>query len=323
MIDASHPEVHAAYAYVRRVLRGNSENFSVTSIFVPSELRDDFAAVYAFCRIADDAADETGIGPAARARSLKLLAQMRLALDLPLAAWIRPAPSQNPLLQLQPGWTQLFTALSLTRSRHDLSITLFTDLLTAFEADQHKIRYDTLSELIDYSTKSANPVGRIVLHLFGFRPAASPALFDRSDDICTALQLTNFWQDVRRDLVERDRIYLPLREAGLTEEYLRSSLHSSPHPAFGAALLPLAAQTSDLFARGGEIFSLMQAHTLPHARRAARVVQLFDAGGRAVLDSVIAMRGATLWHRPRLSKWSKLRLIFTALISPRYDRPLS
>ena len=173
------------------------------------------------------------------------------------------------------------------------------------------VRYRTWDELLDYSRRSANPVGRLVLMVLGHRPPeeqpSNERMFLASDDICTALQLINFWQDVRRDLIERDRIYLPMAEMPFDERTLRAWLEEPLRDEFGEALRPLVDRTERLFASGGRIYSM-----LPPAD--ARIVALFAAGGMAILAKVRAMDHATLWRRPRLHAWEKAWLVIRALV---------
>ncbi len=293
----------AARAWVTRFTRGAKENFSVLSLLVPREHRQHFASVYAFCRVADDLADEAGAGPEARERSKERLAVFRDAL--------RSALGGSPASELSDEpWGHLFRALAWTVRERSLPPEPFHQLLDAFEADQVKTRYATWNELLAYSERSANPVGRLVLMILGYRPpsqcAAHEAMFAASDDICTALQLVNFWQDVRRDLLERDRIYLPLAECSLDEETLRAWLKGPPCAEFGRAVLPLVDRTQALFDRGDVLMGMLP-------RSHARLIRAFAAGGREVVRKVRAIEGATLWERPRVSPWNKARIVIRAM----------
>ncbi|HEX2971006.1 MAG TPA: squalene synthase HpnC, partial [Tepidisphaeraceae bacterium] len=192
----------AAQAATRLLTHTHYENFPVVSIFLPRHLRQDFCNVYAFCRVADDLGDEMH-DPS---QSLQCLADLK---------------QQTRACFAGQATTALFLALSATIRRHDLPIQPFLDLIDAFEQDQRVTRYETFDQLRDYCRRSADPVGRLVLYMCGYR---DPQLHQLSDRTCTALQLTNFWQDVRRDLLERDRIYLPrqsMQRFSVTEEQLR------------------------------------------------------------------------------------------------------
>ena len=171
------------YATCLRIAREHYENFPVASWLVPAELRPHIAAIYAFARGADDIADEPG-------RSV----DERLALLDEWSAHLR-----------QPPRDDVFRALAETRARFNLPLDLFDDLLSAFRQDVHTTRYDTWAGVFDYCRRSANPVGRLVLRLAGHhRPEVDRA----SDAVCTALQLTNFWQDLAVDW-SRGRLYVP------------------------------------------------------------------------------------------------------------------
>ncbi|MBL8747290.1 MAG: squalene synthase HpnC [Phycisphaerae bacterium] len=285
---------------VRALADSHYENFSVMSRLVPEGLRDDFAAVYAYCRWSDDLADETGSDASARERSLSLLAAWRSQLDRCIA-FARGESDRTPR-------HAVFVALAETIRRRGLSPQPFHHLLDAFEQDQRVSRYETWDQVIGYCTRSANPVGRIILMLDGRRlddPRDEP-LFRMSDATCTALQLTNFWQDVRRDLDERDRVYIPLNDTGLTAELLSEWASRPGDPAARVAFIrmlrPLVERTRGLFEQGRPLPRAMGSSLSP-------VVWLFGAGGESVLHLVERTGCATLWERPRLSKARKLWLV--------------
>ncbi len=188
---------------------------------------------------------------------------------------------------------------------------LFHALLNAFEQDQRVRRYESWDQLVAYSEQSANPVGRLVLMIFGYRPpdenAANADMYLASDEICTALQLINFWQDVRRDLLERDRIYLPLREMQLTEDQMRAWMAGDVDERFGIALGPLVERTQRMFVSGRRMLTMLEP-------RHGRVIRLFAAGGEAIARKVQEMNYATLWKRPRLRGWEKGWLLMRELM---------
>jgi hydroxysqualene synthase len=182
------PDLRAAYTECQRLARRHYENFPVASLLVPRDKRDALAAIYAFARAADDFADEPGVEG-----RLELLADWRRRLYECAESEV-----EHPV----------FLALGDAIRRYNLSLVNLDNLLRAFESDVRQNRHRDFASLINYCMCSANPVGRLVLELFGHR---DPELLGFSDNICTALQLTNFWQDIRIDL-ERDRIYLPLED---------------------------------------------------------------------------------------------------------------
>ena len=286
-----------ARAICRRLAHGHYENFSVLSAVVPADLRDDFAALYAFCRWADDLGDETG-DPA---RSLELLAWWRRELQLCFDG--RP---RHPV----------FTALRAAIERHNLPAQPFDDLIRAFEQDQTVDRYATWEQLLGYCRLSANPVGRLVLMICGEQRTADS--FALSDATCTALQLTNHWQDVKRDLLERNRIYVPrdviashVADAAEFECRLVASAkqgHGVDRDIlrqFRVILKTCVERTWPLFETGGQLLQHVDDRTAP-------IIWLLAAGGQRVLRQIEMWNFETALHRPKLSKPRKAALIAKA-----------
>jgi len=283
-------DVAAAERLTHELAHSHYENFSVISFLLPRHLRQDFCNVYAFCRTADDAADEIPD----RDQSLRLLGELRQELHAIYAG--RP---NRPI----------FIALSASIQRHSIPIEPFDDLLDAFEQDQRVNRYQTLAQLVEYCRRSADPVGRLVLWMCGYRDPQRQRLSDRT---CTALQLANFWQDVRRDLLERDRIYLPAESMdrfGVTESSLRQQIQERRCDQSMRRLIEFEVdRTAGLFDEGDAL--------LPMLDRSVRgQISLFGAGGRAVLAAIRRQNYDTLSQRPSLSKWQKGHLISTALLN--------
>jgi squalene synthase HpnC len=216
-----------SYAECERLASEHPENFPVASLLLPKHVRPHVAAIYAFARTADDIADEPGREPAER-----------LALLDECGRLLRTG-----------GGTPMFDALASTRAMHNLPLAPFEDLLSAFRQDVVKTRYESWDEVFDYCRRSANPVGRLVLRLFG----SSDAALDRySDAVCTALQLTNFWQDFAIDW-SRGRLYLPADEWRATgAEFRDLDNRTISHP-WRLALRRAAARTRDLFDAGRPI----------------------------------------------------------------------
>jgi squalene synthase HpnC len=226
----------AAYAACAKIARDHDENFPVASRLLPRAMRPHIAAIYAFSRIADDFADE-GTAPASDRLSRLDDWQRRLH---DAAAGRAPAADD---------YEAVFTALARTMTDCRLEVALFEHLLSAFRQDVTTSRYETWDDLLDYCRRSANPVGRLVLRVSG---RCDPALDARSDDVCTALQLTNFWQDLERDWA-KGRLYVPgaiVRAHGADPAALdRRTLT----PEWRAALEDVAGRTLALFARGRPI----------------------------------------------------------------------
>ena len=287
--------VEQARRWCRRLARRRRENFSVLSALVPDGLRDDYAALYAFCRWADDLGDEVENTD----RGLELLAWWRRELEQCFAGEPR-----HPV----------FIALAPTVERHELPIEPFDDLIRAFEQDQTVTRYDTWDQLLGYCRLSADPVGRLVLMIAG----EPRELFELSDAICTALQLTNHFQDVRRDFLDRDRIYIPreLIEIDDFEQRLETTARQGFAPDrefFGESRSLIRAcvdRTWPLFEKGEGLLERLGPRTRPF-------VGLFLAGGTRVLRSIELWNYETVLYRPRLTKAAKLWLVARAWLRSR------
>ncbi|HKS40634.1 MAG TPA: squalene synthase HpnC, partial [Blastocatellia bacterium] len=223
--------VGSAYDYCERLARSHYENFPVGSVLVPKRLRKHFYSIYAFARTADDFADEGYTENYTEQERLELLEE-----------WRRMLRASDAGRATHP----IFVALAETRSQFDLPITLFEDLLSAFKQDVTKRRYQSFDELLDYCRRSANPIGRLILLLFGHR---DQQFHKWSDDICTALQLANHWQDVRVDLA-KDRVYLPAEDLARFRVSYDDLAGSHADQSFKQLMKYEVARARELFARG-------------------------------------------------------------------------
>jgi squalene synthase HpnC len=275
--------VREAEQYTRWLATNHYENFHVVSILLPRKLHQDFFNVYSFCRWSDDLGDEIG-DPA---ESLRLLAWWRNELDRMYAG-----ETQHPV----------FVALAGTARKHGLPIEPFADLISAFVQDQQVNRYANWEELFAYCRNSANPVGRLVLYLCGYRDSERQRL---SDATCTALQLANFWQDVTVDL-EKDRVYIPL-DVMAKHGYTVADLYARRFdPAFRAVMVEIVAKARELFEVGLALPSLLD-------RRLAIDIDLFSRGGLKVLDKIAAQDYNVLASRPAISKVERVALLLKTL----------
>ena len=188
----------AAFRWCRARAGAHYENFPVASLLLPRRLRDPVAAIYAFAREADDLADEGEWPPAARLAALDAF-----------ATGVDAAAAGRPVARGDDPYEPVWVALAETLRRHRLPVQLFHDLLDAFRQDVVQTRYANFGELMDYCRRSANPVGRLMLHLHG---NTGERLLAWSDAVCSALQLINFLQDIGQDACENGRIYLPQDE---------------------------------------------------------------------------------------------------------------
>ncbi len=274
-----------AFAHCRKIALGHYENFPVGSVLIPKRHRKHVYAIYAFARAADDFADEGKLSPAER---LERLDDWRQKLDACVMG-----KADDPV----------FFALAETIREYRLPVRLFHDLLDAFTLDVKKSRHATFDELLEYSRCSANPVGRLILLLFGYR---DDALHRMSDCICTALQLTNFWQDILIDL-EKDRLYLPLSEFerfGYRLDDLRAHRYT---PQYVAMLEDLANRTQDLFDRGKPLCRRV-------GGRLGIELRLVWLGGTSILESLRANRFNVFERRPTIGTGKKMEILLKACI---------
>lgn len=277
-----------SYAYCERLARSHYENFPVGSILVPKPLRKHVYSVYAFARVADDFADEgyetDGLTEAQRLAALDDWG--RMLEDCYMGNASHP----------------IFIALAETVGALQLPIQLFRDLLSAFKQDVVKRRYADFEEVLDYCARSANPVGRLILLLFGYRDEHR---FGLSDRICTALQLANFWQDVEVD-IQKDRIYLPQNEMARFQVEIDDLRERRFSDGYAALLEFQVERTRALFNEGKPLPELV------HGRLAVEL-RLTWLGGTRILERIKDLGYNTLNTRPKISTADKLILLLKAL----------
>ncbi len=281
--------VEEAYAHCQQMAESHYENFPVGSLLIPKSLRKHVYSIYAFARIADDFADEgyetTGLTEADRLAALD--------------DWQRKLEDASVGKADHP----VFIALAATIKELNLPVQLLRDLLSAFKQDVVKQRYANFDEVLDYCTRSANPVGRLILLLFGYRDEQLHML---SDHICTALQLANFWQDVSVD-IGKDRVYLPEDEMvqfGVSIDDLRQGRFSDRY----AALLKFQVD------RTWQIFR--QGRALPEAvsGRLKYELRLTWFGGTRILERIEELGYDTLNRRPTISTFDKVRILARTIL---------
>lgn len=263
------------------------ENFPVASWLCPAQLRAPIAAIYWFARTADDLADE---GNASASQRLDDLAQLRSDLFLCAGSHIHSG-----------RWGQVFDPLALMIGRFHLPVQLLDDLLDAFCQDvvftDQGRRYATDAELHDYCRRSANPVGRLLLHLYQVNDALS---LRQSDQICTALQLINFWQDLRGDIA-RARWYPSVEQMQAHQISERDLLEDRNTTAASRLVATYAAQAGSMMASGAPLAQRL-------GGRAGWELRLVVQGGLRILEKMRAMQHATWRRRPRIGK-SELPLL--------------
>jgi len=280
------PSLPEAQAWCRNLATAHYENFHVATWFLPRKVRPHFESIYAYCRVADDLGDEVS-DPAVAMRLLDAWGSM---LD---ECYDTPERSTHPV----------FVALHETVRKCDVPRELFSDLLHAFRMDQIKTEYDTWDELLEYSHYSANPVGRLVLWVCGYREECLGLL---SDKVCTALQLANFWQDVVED-AERGRRYVPAEAMirfGVEDGQILGRVFT---PEFAAMIQSLVRRTRAMLREGAEISNQVD-------KELAVTLDLFTQGGEAILDGITAQDFDVLRGRPVVTKVKKLSLLAGALV---------
>lgn len=274
-----------ALDYCAQLTAAHYENFSVVTHLTPPHLIPAFRAVYAFCRWSDDLGDEVGD----RSRASELLSWWRGE----LREMFEGSPTHPVMIALRDVVEEF-----------SIPIDPFEALISAFEQDQVVTDYDSHEQLIDYCTRSANPVGRLILHLGRVHTPENATL---SDATCTALQLANFWQDVSRDL-DLGRIYLPREDRerfGYPDDLLRAKRFT---PSFARLLAFEVDRTRALFRLGAPLADRMPG-------RLAIDVELFTRGGLAILDRVEAQGYDVFRRRPTVGKAAKLGLLLRAILA--------
>lgn len=259
------------------------ENFPVASVLLPRRLRYPVSVIYRFARTADDFADE---GEHSDAQRLAWLDAYRIELDL-------IDTGQTPK-------TVLFVELAAVIREHQLPVQLFRDLLNAFSQDVVKKRYEDFGELMEYCRRSANPVGRLMLHLFGETDARKMAL---SDGICSSLQLVNFWQDVAVDW-KKGRIYIPqedLTRFGISEDQIARSYAGGAW----SALMQFEVERTRRILQAGATLGV----ELPG--RFGLEIRTIIMGGAIILRKLYD-NPDVFHHRPVLNKWDWIKMVYRA-----------
>ena len=282
-MPASAPSLSEARVWCKRLAESHYENFHVASWFLPEALRPHFHSIYAYCRVSDDLGDEVG--------------DKQVALAL-LDMWGRELDACYEGHARHP----VFVALAETIRACSIPKEPFADLLTAFRQDQTVTRYRTMQDVLGYCRYSANPVGRLVLYVCGY---ADEERFQLSDATCSALQLANFWQDVRVDYA-KDRVYLPqddMRRFGVSDETIAQGIAT---PEFRALLRHEVDYARGLFEQGLALIGMVD-------RDLALDLDLFSRGGLEILRAIERRDYDVLSARPAISKGAKLSLALRAV----------
>ena len=285
-----------AMRWCQRYTRRHGENFTVVSWFLPRELRAPMFAVYAFCRFTDNLGDDPDAEPAERlARLDTWQTDLERAFD--------SSEPQHPIN----------VALRHVAGRKPLHVDPFRRLIEANRVDQRKFRYKSFQEVLDYCDLSANPVGEMVLALWDIDTESEEGRYRRnlSDATCTALQIANHWQDVRRDYLDAGRLYLPLDEIeafGLSEDEIGGAIQRRQCPDDYRTLMRFQVDRAEAWFRKGErLIDEVPAEL-------AIDLRLFTDGGRAVLNAIERQDYDTLTRRPRVGKGTRAWLALRAFV---------
>jgi squalene synthase HpnC len=282
-----------AYKFCQNMAQSHYENFPVASVLLPQKLRLPISVIYAFARTADDFADEGNVPQDTRLEQLDVYSKALSEIKNHRYSGINP----------------IFIALSDVIKKHNLPISLFNDLLSAFKQDVVKNRYSNFEEVLDYCNRSANPIGRLLLHLDG---EPSDEQLEQSDAVCTALQLINFYQDIIQDYTEQDRIYIPqdeLTQAGLTD----SDLINPDSQTISPLIRSLYQRTQHLMSKGYPLGTALTG-------RMGWEVRAMTLGGISTLALLIRQDDSRLLQRPRLNKATLLKLVTISLTKSYYIR---
>jgi squalene synthase HpnC len=279
------PTLEQARAYCKELAESHYENFHVATWFLPQRLRPHFHAIYAYCRISDDLGDEVG-NPAS---ALALLEVWGAELDA-----CYEGNARHPV----------FVALAETIRECSIPKGPFADLLTAFRQDQTITRYASMEDVLAYCRYSANPVGRLVLYACG---ESDEEKFRLSDATCTALQLANFWQDVRRDYA-KGRVYLPQKDMRFFHVSDVMIAEGIATPEFRGLMRCEVEYTRGLFKEGLPLIGMVN-------RDLALDLDLFSRGGLEILRAIEGQNYDVLSARPAISKSAKARLAMRAVVA--------
>ena len=294
MNDLKNLDYEYAYRYCKEIAIRHYENFPVGSLLVPKIKRKYLYSIYAFARTADDIADSANSGENAK---LKKLNEFENELNKSL---------NSEFDKLIPETKNIFIALYDTLKTLSIPVYELKKLLNAFKQDAVKQRYENFTELTEYSEYSANPVGHLVLYIFNYNPEKNPNAFKFSDKICTALQLTNFRQDVSVDM-KINRVYIPLnlmKEYNYSIDLLFGNMENDD---FRCMMKSLTDRTRTMFAEGRNI--------LDHVRgRLKFELKATISGGEEILNKIENMNYSVLSSRVKISNLDKLKILSSAIL---------
>jgi len=284
-------DITVAYKYCERIAKNHYENFPVASFLIPKKKRKYIYAIYSFAREADDIADSDSLS-----QNEKLT-----ALDV-----YESYLTSNVTGNMSKKYEAIFTAIKDTLEELKIPKEELIKLLTAFKFDVHNKLHNDFNSLLEYSANSANPIGRLMLYVNGFNPFQHGKYFELSDKICSALQLTNFWQDVSRDL-KTGRIYIPVEfmdKYKYSVEELRMRIDNDN---FRKMMMDLSGKTSKLFEEGRELISLLEG-------RLKYELKAIYLGGTGILKKIKEIDFDVLKYRVKFTDVEKLFLLLNSFL---------
>lgn len=293
MDKAEYLDLNYAYQYCKNIAINHYENFPVGSLIIPKSKRKYIYSIYAFARFADDIADSDSYSESEKMNKLNDLDAELCKIEL------------NNTNDFVFDTKNIFIALYDTIGKLNIQIKEFRDLLSAFKQDSVKSRYDNFNELISYSSFSANPVGHLVLNVFGYNIKGNEKLFGYSDNICTALQLTNFWQDVSKDL-KIDRIYIPknlMSEYNYNYDMLFAKTENED---FINIMKILVDKTRLLFDEGREILTMTSG-------RLKMELKAIILGGEEILSKIERSNYKMLTESVRIKNYEKFKIFLKVI----------
>ena len=277
--------LQSSYDECLKVARAHYENFPVASWLIPKPLRIHVATIYTFARRADDLADEGDDTPEQRITALQLMGS-----------------ELNKAVSGTPADHFLYISLAHTINKYQLDPQLFHNLLDAFTQDVVQTRYTNFAEVLDYCRRSANPVGRLMLQLFGEDTEQNN---HDSDLICSALQLINFMQDIQQDLIENDRVYFPLDE--MTQANISiDDLKNKSSEAHVVEFIHSQTQRAQQMVRDGSGLGKRL------KGRFGMEIRAIISGGLRICDALL-LQGGDIYSRPRLTASAKFRMLVDSL----------
>lgn len=284
-----------AYKYCKNIAFSHYENFPVGSLLIPKVKRKYVYSIYAFARYADDIADSDKYS-----EEVKIFKLNELETELNKIV-------QNNTGEFVPETENIFIALYDTIKNLTIPVQEFRDLLTAFKQDSVKSKYDNFNELVRYSSYSANPVGHLILYIFGYEKESNKKVFEYSDKVCTALQLTNFWQDVSKDL-QIKRVYIP-NDLMTENNYSYEKLYSkTENEEFFKLIKVLVDKTRILFDEGKEILKLTSG-------RLKMELKAIILGGEEILNKIVRSDYKMLSVNVSISNSDKFKIFCKAIFN--------